>query len=195
MKCSWRDGGMMVMTSSSHRWSPGSIRGEVRFILLLPWNWHVETMEEGDHESADSCRIGEVESVGTVELVCVGRLLKMGCDSFVMLVFRSVGSGEPGSRMGYHGNILLRTNGGRRGRDWKPNSVEGRGEAETESLILWLAVLKLLVGGWLWREALSFIQGLLETRILYTWFWERLPWGWFRLSDSVKETHCVVKAE
>ena len=74
-------------------------------------------MEEGDHESADSCRIGEVEGVGTVELVCVGRLLKMGCDSFVMLVFRSVGSGEPGSRMGYHGNILLRTNGGKRGRD------------------------------------------------------------------------------
>ena len=49
---------------------------------------------------------GEVESVGMVELVCVGRLLRMGCDSFV-----------PGSRMGYHGNILLRTNGGRRGRD------------------------------------------------------------------------------
>ena len=80
--------------------------------------------------------------------------------------------------------------GGRRGRDWKPNSVGGRGEAETESLILWLVVLELLVGGWLWREAQSLIQGLLETYILYTWFWECLPWGWFRLSDWVKETLC-----
>ena len=36
---------------------------------------------------------------------------------------------------------------GRRGRDRKPNSVGGRGEAETESLILWLVVLEFLVGG------------------------------------------------
>ena len=83
-------------------------------------------MGEGGHES-DSCRMGEVEGVGMV-----GK------------------SGEPGRRMGYHGNIMLRTNGGRRGRDRKPNSVwggEGRGEAETESLILWLVVLELLAGG------------------------------------------------
>ena len=34
-----------------------------------------------------------------------------------------------GSRMGYHGNILLKTNGGRRSRDRKPNSaVGGRGK-------------------------------------------------------------------
>ena len=83
--------------------------------------------------------------------------------------------------------------GGRRGRDWKPNSVGGRGEAETESLILWLVVLELLMGGWLWHEAQSLIQGLLETYILYTWLWEYLPWGWFRLSDWVKET--LVKGE
>ena len=83
--------------------------------------------------------------------------------------------------------------GGRRGRDWKPNSVGGRGEAETESLILWLVVLELLVGGWLWREAQSLIQGLLETYILYTWFWKCLPWGWFRLSDWVKETLCCKR--
>ena len=44
-------------------------------------------MGEGDHKSADSCRIGEVEGVGKVELVCVGRLLRMGCDPFVMLVW------------------------------------------------------------------------------------------------------------
>ena len=84
-------------------------------------------MGDGDHESADSCRMGEVEGVGMVELVCAGRLLRMGCDSFIMSVCGSVGSGEPGSRMGYHGNILLRTNGGRRGRDRKPNSVGGKG--------------------------------------------------------------------
>ena len=99
------------------------VSGEVKFIFLVPWNWRVETMGEGDHESADSCRIVEVEGVGTVELVCVGRLLRMGCDSFVMPVCGSVRSGEPGSRMGYHRNILLRTNGGRRGRDRKPDFV------------------------------------------------------------------------
>ena len=151
---------MMFMMSNSHHWSPGSIHREVKFILLLPWNWCVETMWEVDHKSADSCRMGEVEGVGMVELVCAGRLLRMGCDSFVMSVCGSVGSGEPGSRMGYHGNILLRTNGGRRGRDWKPNSVEGRGEAETESLILWLAVLKLLVGGWFVAWGTEFYSGL-----------------------------------
>ena len=80
-------------------------------------------MGEGDHESADSCKIVEVEGVGTVELVFVGRLLRVGCDSFVMLLCKSVRSGEPGSRMGYHRNILLRTNGGRRGRDRKPDFV------------------------------------------------------------------------
>ena len=50
-------------------------------------------MGEGDHKSADSCRMGEVEGVGMVELVCVGRLLRIGCDFFVMPVCGSVGSG------------------------------------------------------------------------------------------------------
>ena len=88
---------------------------------------------EGDHESADSCRIGEVEVVGAVELVCVGRLFSMGCDSFLIPVCGSVGGGNlHGSRMGYLGNILLRTNGRRRFR--KPNSVRGNGgRAETET--------------------------------------------------------------
>ena len=93
-------------------------------------------------------------------------------------------------QIGYHENILLRTDRGRRGRDKKPNSVGGRGEAETESLILWLVVLKLLARGWWWGEAQSLIQGLLETHILYTWLWDRQPWRWVRLSDWVKETHC-----
>ena len=69
-------------------------------------------MGEGDHESADSCRMGEVEGVETVELVCVGRLFRMGCDSFVMPVCGTVGSGDPGSRMGYHEKVLWRTKGG-----------------------------------------------------------------------------------
>ena len=52
-------------------------------------------MREGNRESADSCRMGEVEGVGTVELVCVGRLLGMGGDSLLMPVCRSVGGGKP----------------------------------------------------------------------------------------------------
>ena len=39
-------------------------------------------------------RMGEVDSVGMVELVCVGRLLRMGCDSFLMSVCGSVGGGK-----------------------------------------------------------------------------------------------------
>ena len=179
------------MTSNSQRRSPGSILREVKFILLLPSNWRVETMREGDHESADCCRMGEVEGVGTVELVCVGRLLRMGCDSFAMPLCGSVGSGEPGSRMGYHGNILLRTSGGRRGRNRKPNSVGGKGEAETESLILWLLVLRLLAGGWWWHEAQSLIQGLLETYFVYQDL-STSVWGWVRLPDWIKETYFVV---
>ena len=104
-------------------------------------------MGEGNHESADSCRMGEVEGVGIVELVCVGRPLRMGCDSLVMPLCGSVGSGEPGSRMGYHRNILLRTNGGRRGRDRKPNSVErkGRGRDRKPDFV---ACSAQIVNGW-----------------------------------------------
>ena len=38
--------------------------------------------------------MGEVESVGTVELVCVGRLLRMGCGPFLMPVCGFLGGGE-----------------------------------------------------------------------------------------------------
>ena len=51
-------------------------------------------------------------------------------------------------------------------------------------------MFELLAGGWWLREALSLIQGWLETHILYTWLWERQPWGWVRLSEWVKETQC-----
>ena len=63
--------------------------------------------------------------------------------------------------MGYHGNIPLRINVGKGGRDRKSNSLAGR--AEAENLILWLVVLKFLVDElWLY-EAQSLSQGLLET--------------------------------
>ena len=52
-------------------------------------------MGEGYNESADPCRMGEVEGVGTVELVCVGRLFRISCDFFLMPVCGSVGGGEP----------------------------------------------------------------------------------------------------
>ena len=37
-------------------------------------------MGKGVHESTNSYRMGEIESVVMVELVCVGRLLKMCSD-------------------------------------------------------------------------------------------------------------------
>ena len=44
-------------------------------------------------------------------------------------------------RIGYHGNIQLKTSGG----------GVGDQEEETETLILWLVVLELLAGGRWWR--------------------------------------------
>ena len=41
--------------------------------------------------SAGSYRTGEIEVVGTVVLVCVGGLLRMGGESLLLLVWRSVG--------------------------------------------------------------------------------------------------------
>ena len=43
--------------------------------------------------SADSCRTRETEGVETVELVCVGGLLRMSAESLLLPVWRSVGSG------------------------------------------------------------------------------------------------------
>ena len=64
--------------------------------------------------SADSCKVGEIEGVGTVGLVYVGKLLRMGCDSLLMLCVDLLEMGGLyGSRMGYHGNIQLKTKGRR----------------------------------------------------------------------------------
>ena len=51
--------------------------------------------------SASSCRTGEIEGVGAVELVCVCRLSRMGGESLLLPVCRSVEVGSPakGNRM------------------------------------------------------------------------------------------------
>ena len=47
--------------------------------------------------SADGCRTREIEGVETVEMVCVGGLLlRMGGESFLLPVLRSVGGGFTG---------------------------------------------------------------------------------------------------
>ena len=46
--------------------------------------------------SAGCCRMGKVEGVGTVELVCVGRLLRMSGESLILPLWRSVGVGFTG---------------------------------------------------------------------------------------------------
>ena len=46
--------------------------------------------------SADSGRIREIEGVGTVELVCVGKLWRMGGESLLLPVGRFVGGGFTG---------------------------------------------------------------------------------------------------
>ena len=81
-------------------------------------------MGERGNDSADSNRMGEVESVGTMELVCVGRLLRMGCDPLLMSVLGFAGGGE----------TLWQQNG----LPWEhsaENQEEG-GEVKTKSLIM-----------------------------------------------------------
>ena len=58
--------------------------------------------------------MGRIEDVGTVDLAGVcGQTVVDGCDSLLMPVCGSVEGGNLyGSRMGYHGEILLKTNGG-----------------------------------------------------------------------------------
>ena len=64
--------------------------------------------------------MGEIEHVGTVRRE---ETVKDRCDSLLMPVCGSAGGrGTFGIGMGYHGNVLLKTN-------------VGEGEAEVESLI------------------------------------------------------------
>ena len=46
--------------------------------------------------SAVFCRTREIEGAGTVGLVCVDRLLRMGGESLILYVWRSVGCGFTG---------------------------------------------------------------------------------------------------
>ena len=111
--------------------------------------------------SADSCRTGEVGGVGTVGLVCIIGLLRMGCGLFLIPVCGFVGGGETsGAEYATMGTFcwVLRTNAREEGQRQKAYLCrEGRGETETESLILWLVVLELLAGGWGLREVQSLI--------------------------------------
>ena len=59
--------------------------------------------------------------------------------------------GNYGSRIGYHGNILLSTENQWEGGEAETKSLicrEGGGETETENVILWHVVLEWLAGGW-----------------------------------------------
>ena len=46
--------------------------------------------------SADACRMKRIEEVETVEMVYVGGMLRMGYDSLLVPVWRSVGDGFTG---------------------------------------------------------------------------------------------------
>ena len=78
------------------------IPGEAKFILSyrneigLYKRWGVGSRDDVIVKSADSCRTGEVEGVGTVELVCVGGLLRMSGESLLLPVWRSVVGGFTG---------------------------------------------------------------------------------------------------
>ena len=109
-------------------------------------------MGKGGHESADYSRMGDVESVRAVELVCAGRLLRMGCDPFLMSVYGFVGGGETlweQNGLPWEHSAEKRWEGGETETERLILLGAGSGEAETESLILWLVVLDFLAGGWL----------------------------------------------
>ena len=74
--------------------------------------------------SAETCRMGEIEGVREVELVYVGRLLRMGCDSLLMPVCGSVGGGEPlweWNGLPWEHSVENQLGGRGRGRDREPN--------------------------------------------------------------------------
>ena len=76
------NGSVVVMTSND---SPGL----PNFFYLIVTKGCVQVT------SADSCRTRKIEGVGTVELVCVGGLLRMSSES-LLLVWKSVGGGFTG---------------------------------------------------------------------------------------------------
>ena len=70
--------------------------------------------------SADCCRMGGIEDMGTVGLEYVSRLLRIGAILCKCLCLDLLEVGNLyGSRMGYHGNMLLKTNVGQERQTWK----------------------------------------------------------------------------
>ena len=67
--------------------------------------------------SADSCRMRGIEGVGTVELLYFGRLLRMGGDSLLVPVWRSLGDGFTGK--GESDTWLVRAG------TWRPGNLYG----------------------------------------------------------------------
>ena len=65
----------------------------------------------------------------------------MGCDSFVIPVCGSVGSGEPGAEWATMGTFCSEPMGGGEAETESLILYGGSGKAEPESLILWLIML------------------------------------------------------
>ena len=79
-------------------------------------------------KSADSCRTREIEGVRTVELVCVGGLLRMSDESALLPVRRSVGGGFTGK-----GDLDVWVV---RAVTWQPGNLHGSRMAYLPKLIL-----------------------------------------------------------
>ena len=66
----------------------------------MQWNWHVETMGIGSqvYVMVTSLALAELVRLGAgaVELVCVGRLSRMGGESLLLPVWRSAGGAFTG---------------------------------------------------------------------------------------------------
>ena len=104
-----------------------------------------------------------------------------------------LGFGNPyGSRMGYHGNILLRTNWGRRGRGRKPNSVGetgsgvGRGRDRKPNFVACSARIVSVYGQFIfiWFYDLSFFILLFIIFFVFNFF-IIAKWWWFPWVTSV----------
>ena len=122
-------GSVMVMSLSSHRWSPGLAPHRCQsYSVLLPRKSPVQLMAEIMRLCIGYVgwllQNGRDWGCGNGGAGVCGQTVEDGCDSLLMPVCGSVGGGENlcWSGMGYHGNIFLEAN------------VEA-GEAEIEGLI------------------------------------------------------------
>ena len=82
---------------------------------------------------------------------CVGRLLRMGCDPFLMSVCGSVGDEETlweQNGLPWEHSAENQWEGGEAETESSVLYGGGREKAETENLIMWVVMLELLAGGW-----------------------------------------------